>query len=156
GDEVLAVASLARAVSGEATLADVGALTWMTLRHVLPCASLALFVREDGKDAVTARYAAGLHAPAIRGARKSLGSGIAGWAGATGRFVLNADPALDLGHAVAAMTPALRSSLTMPLMHEGVMIAVLALYASEEHAYSEDHARLLDLLAPKLAAAFAP
>jgi hypothetical protein len=32
---------------------------------------------------------------------------------------------------------------------------VLSLYSAEVEAFSEDHARLVDLLAPKLAASFA-
>ena len=67
--EVLAVASLARAVSGEATIADVGALTWMMLRQVVPCTSMAIFLYEDKLDAVAVQYADGAHAALVRGTR---------------------------------------------------------------------------------------
>ena len=45
--EVLAVTSLARAVSGEATIGDVGALTWMMLRQVIPCVSMGIFLHDE-------------------------------------------------------------------------------------------------------------
>ena len=45
--------------------------------------------------------------------------------------------------------------LALPLIHEGEICAVLALYASSKHAFTDDHARLLELLAPKLAASLA-
>jgi GAF domain-containing protein len=142
-------------VSGDATLSDVGALTWMMLRQVVPCASIALFLRDAKRDVLVVKYAAGAHASTLRGTNKSLGSGIAGWAATTGRFVLSADPALDLGSDTANLMPPLQSSLTMPLSSEGTVVAVLSLYASEPNAFSDDHARLLDLLAPKLAVSFA-
>jgi len=154
-NEVLAVASLARAVSGEAEIADVGALTWMMLRPVLPCVSMALFVYDEKLDALTAEYVAGLHAGLIRGRRQTLGSGVAGWAAATRRFVLNADPASDVGTDAASAASPLRSSLTMPLVHSGELVGVISLYASTADAFSDDHARLLTLLAPSLATSIA-
>jgi GAF domain-containing protein len=149
--EVLAVASLARAVSGEAGIADVGALTWMMLRPVLPCESMALFVYDEKQDSVVAEYAAGLHAGAVRGTRLTVGSGVAGWAAANRRFVLNSDPAIDLGAHIASAMPPLRSCLSMPLEHQGTFVAVVSLYASAANAFTDDHARLLTLLAPSLA-----
>ena len=153
--EVLAVASLARAVSGEATIADVGALTWMMLRQVVPCASMAIFLYDESADAVTMQYADGTHAAAMRGARLTLGAGIAGWSAANRRFVLNGDPAIDLGPTVVSLTPPLRSSLTVPLMHDNTLVAVVSLYASTPDAFTDDHARLLTLLAPSLATSIA-
>lgn len=149
--EVLAVASLARAVSGQADIADVGALTWMMLRQVVPASSMALFVHDEKVDAVVADYAAGVQAAALRGTRVVLGDGVAGWSAANRRFVLNADPAMDLGFAVAHAAPGLRSSLTVPLVHDGALVGVLSLYASGRDAFSDDHARLLTLLSPSLA-----
>lgn len=149
--EVLAVASLARAVSGEAELADVGALTWMMLRQVMPAASMALLVHDEREDALSADYAAGAHAAAIRGTRVVIGAGVAGWCAANRRFVLNADPAMDLGFAVAHAAPALRSSLTAPLLHDGALVGVVSLYATAAEAFTDDHARLLTLLSSSLA-----
>jgi putative nucleotidyltransferase with HDIG domain len=153
--EVLAVASLARAVSGEAGIADVGALTWMMLRQLVPAVSMSLFTYDEKRDAITAAYAGGVHSAALRGTRMAIGAGVAGWAAANRRFVLNADPGIDLGPVLAGATPPLAASLTMPLLHEGALIGVLSMYASEQNAFSDDHARLLTLLAPSLATSIA-
>lgn len=154
-DEVLAVTSLARAVAGEASLTDVGALAWMMIRNVVPCASMALFINDDGQDAVDARFAAGAHAAALRRVRKARGAGISGWASATRRGVLNADASLDLGPDAGTLSPPLRSALAVPLTHDGMCVGVLALYASTPNAFSEDQLRLLELLGPSFAAAIA-
>jgi GAF domain-containing protein len=153
--EVLAVASLARAISGDATLADVGALTWMMLRQVVPCTSMGIFLYDESEDAVILQYADGVHATAMRGARRTLGSGIVGWSAANRRFVLNGDPTIDLGPSILSFTPPLRSSLTIPLVHDNSLIAVVSLYASTPEAFTDDHARLLTLLSPSLATSIA-
>jgi putative nucleotidyltransferase with HDIG domain len=154
-NEVLAIASLARAVSGEAGIADVGALTWMMLRQVLPAVSMSLFTYDERRDILTAQYAAGAHAGTLRGMQMAVGAGVAGWAAAQRRFVLNADAAIDLGPLMAAATPPLKAALTMPLVHEGALIGVVSLYAAAQEAFSDDHARLLTLLSPSLAMSIA-
>ena len=153
--EVLAVTSLARAVTGEATIADVGALTWMMLRQVIPCVSMGIFLHDEQLDAAVIQYADGAHASLLRGARVTLGTGIAGWAAAHRRFVLNGDPSMDLGPGVVSFSPPLRSSLTVPLIREKNLIAVISLYGSTPDAFTDDHARLLTLLAPSLATSLA-
>jgi putative nucleotidyltransferase with HDIG domain len=154
-DEVLAVTSLARTVAGEASITDVGALAWMTLRNVVPCTSMALFVNDEGSDDVSVRFAAGAHTPHLRQMRKSRGTGVAGWVSAARRGALNAEASLDLGASVSVLSPPLLATLAVPLTHEGTSVGVLALYSSTPNAFSEDHLRLLELLAPSFAASVA-
>jgi putative nucleotidyltransferase with HDIG domain len=151
-EEVLGVSSLARALGGEASLADAGALSWMMLKQVLPCSSMGLFVPDERHDTVVGCYAAGSHAALIRGLQASPGDGIVGWVAGHRRPAVNAEPALDLGLGAASLQPPLLSALAVPLVHDGALVAVLAVYGTTRNAFSEDHARLLDLLAPKLAA----
>ncbi len=151
-EEVLGVTSLARAVAGEASVADVGALCWMMLKPMLPCAAIGLFVPDERNDTVVGRYAAGHHAGMLRSLCTPVGNGVVGWVAAHRRAALNAEPALDFGLRATTLDPPLRSSLAIPLMHEGTLVAVLAIYATSEGAFTDDHGRLLDLLAPKLAA----
>jgi putative nucleotidyltransferase with HDIG domain len=154
-EEVLGVSSLARALGGEANLADVGALSWLMLKQVLPCASMGLFVPDERHDTVVGCYAAGTHAGLIRNLRVSPGDGIVGWVAGHRRPAVNAEPALDFGGSGTSLQPPLLSALAVPLIHDGTLVAVLSVYATSRGAFSEDHARLLDLLAPRLAASIA-
>jgi putative nucleotidyltransferase with HDIG domain len=154
-EEVLGVSSLARALGGEATVADAGALSWMMLKQVLPCTSMGLFVPDEPHDLVVGCYAAGNHAGLIRSLHAAPGDGIVGWVAGHQRTAVNAEPALDFGASAAALQPPLLSALAVPLVHDGLLVAVLAVYASNRGAFSEDHARLLDLMAPRLAASIA-
>jgi GAF domain-containing protein len=154
-EEVLGVTSLARAVAGEASVADVGALCWMMLKSMLPCAAIGLFVPDERNDTVVGRYAAGSHSGMLRNLCTPTGDGVVGWVAAHRRTAVNAEPAIDFGPRAASLDPPLRSSLAIPLVHEATLVAVLVIYASAEGAFTDDHGRLMDLLAPKLAASLA-
>ena len=153
--EVLTISSLARAVAGNASIADVGALAWMTLRSVLPATSMAIFVEDERQDLLTVSYAAGAHVPMLRQLKKARGGGIAGWAAVNRRGVLNADAALDLGLSAHALEPPLRSAVTVPLTSDGRVVGVLSCYAASAPGFTEDHLRLLELLAASLGSAIA-
>jgi GAF domain-containing protein len=147
---VLALSGLSRAVGRAAQLSDVGPLLWVLLRHIVPCDALALFLPDEAHDHVVVRFAAGLHADAIRGITRPASMGIAGWVAVNRRPVLNAEPVLDLGFR-ASSSPALRSSLVVPLVGSDAVIAVLALYSKDLLAFTDDHVEMLDLLGPRLA-----
>jgi putative nucleotidyltransferase with HDIG domain len=152
-DAMLAVASLSRAVEGNARIADVGALLWMIVPQILPCDTFAIFVADDDRDEMVIRYAAGAHAQATRGVSRASGAGIAGWVAANRTAAVNADPTIDLGHHASDSSRPLRSCLAAPLLVGDKVIAVIALYSAAASAYRDDNVRLLDLLAPRLASA---
>jgi len=152
-DAMLALASLSRAVEGNARIADVGALLWMIVPQILPCDTFAIFVADDDRDEMVIRYAAGAHAQATRGISRASGAGIAGWVAANRTAAVNADPTIDLGHHASDSSRPLRSCLAAPLLAGDKVIAVIALYSAAASAYRDDNVRLLDLLAPRLASA---
>jgi len=148
-DGLLAFTSLSRALDGHARLSDVGALTWLLSRHILACDAMAIFIVDEAGDRVVVRYAAG---PGIaRGMSSHVGTGIAGWVAATRKPAVNSDPALDLGAVVSSGARPLRSCVALPLVDRDVLVGVLAFYAQAPEAFTDDHLRLLDLVAPKLA-----
>ena len=154
-DGLLAITSLSRALGGEARLSDVGSLLWLLSRHIVECQAMAIFMADPAGDQVVARFAAGAAAGTLRGTSRPLGSGIAGWVATTRKPAVNADPELDLGPVLASSARRLKSCLALPLIDSDVVVAVLAFYAETPDAFSDDHLRLLDLLAPRLARSLA-
>jgi GAF domain-containing protein len=149
-DGVLALGGLSRAVGQAARLSDVGPLLWVLLRQIVPCDALALFLPDESQQHVVVRYAAGLHADVIRGVTRPAAMGIAGWVAVNRAPILNAEPVIDLGFR-ASSSPALRSSVVVPLVDSDAVIAVLALYSKDLLAFTDDHLEMLDLLGPRLA-----
>jgi GAF domain-containing protein len=101
---------------------------------------------------MTARYAAGAHARLLNGIARPVATGIAGWAAINRRSVLNAEPVFDLG-VDARASHSLRSSAVVPLVDNGTVVAVLALYSKKLLAFTDDDLSLLELLGPRLALA---
>jgi putative nucleotidyltransferase with HDIG domain len=154
-DGLLAITSLSRALGGEARLSDVGSLLWLLSRHIVECHAMAIFMTDVESENVVARYAAGAEAARLRGTSRPLGAGIAGWVAATRKPAVNADPELDFGSKLTSVPKPLRSCLALPLIDSDVVVAVLAFYAETPNTFTDDHLRLLDLLAPRLARSLA-
>jgi putative nucleotidyltransferase with HDIG domain len=154
-DGLLAITSLSRTLGGEARLSDVGSLLWLLSRHIVDCQAMAIFMADDTPDHVVARYTAGAEAAVLRGTSRRLGAGIAGWVASTRKPAVNADPELDFGPALASAARPLRSCLALPLIDSDIVVAVLVFYAEAPEAFNDDHLRLLDLLAPRLARSLA-
>ena len=99
---------------------------------------------DDAAEQVDRSLRRGRSRPAARrGSRVRPASGIAGWVALNRRSVVNAEPVFDLGvHARASR--ALRSSVVVPLVDNGTVVAVLALYSKDllgVHGRSRQHAR---------------
>jgi putative nucleotidyltransferase with HDIG domain len=155
-DEIVAFTSLARAVSGEAGLSDLGSVVWVMVRQIVPSTGLALFVPDQSTDSMVATYAAGPYAVALRGARYEMSHGPVGWSAVNRRMIVNGDALVDvdtMDTSVAGAPP--HWVCTLPLVHEGNCVAVVALYAPKTAPFAEQQAQLLELLAPRLADAVA-
>jgi putative nucleotidyltransferase with HDIG domain len=155
-DELVAFTSLSRAVRGEAGLSDVGALVWMMVRQVVPCESIALFLHDEAADAMVARYAAGSCAAALRQSRHAMSQGVVGWTAVNRRVIVNSEATIDVPPGVLPNDVAEPHWMcAVPLVHEDSLAAVVALYSSNPMPFTEQHAQVLELLAPRLAAAIA-
>jgi GAF domain-containing protein len=146
--------SLSRAMCGEAGVCDVGSLVWMMVRQVVPCESMAVFVHDDVTDTMVAQYAVGAHADALRQSSHPMMHGPIGWTGVTRRAIVNAEAAAA-SKPDAQAGPAPFWVCTVPLVFEESLTAVIGLYASEPSPFTAQHAQMLELLTPRLAAAFA-
>ena len=148
-EQIAAFTSLSRAMSGEAGLSDLGALIWMLVRDVVPCTSLALFLPDERADAMVARFAAGAQAPALRSARYGMSRGAVGWTAVNRRMIVNGDPVSGADGLDPSLPP--QSVCTLPLVDDGRLVAVLALYTARATPFADAQAHLLELLAPRLA-----
>ncbi len=149
-DDVLSFVSLARMASGSSGLTDVLALSGRLVRDIVPGAVGAWYVLEDGARLTLAGTFG-------EGADRCLpfvvvGDKLTGWVAANRQVIVNSDAALNLG-AAAQAAPALRSCLSVPLLSGGTLAGVLSLYGSARDAFTDDHGRLVQMVAPHLAQA---
>jgi GAF domain-containing protein len=148
-DELLAFVSLARVTSRTATLRDVGILAWGYLRHLAPRTTFALLTVDTARGVLASQYAAGPAAPALDGLSIGVGQRVSGWVAANWRPMFNADARLDL----ADRAGDLRFAASMPLIDDGRLIGVLALYSAEP--FGDAQTRRLEMITPHVAASLA-
>jgi len=146
---MLAVFSLARAMSGEITLADAAFLIGTHLRRIVPSSTCAFFVSDPATDDLVARHVFGTGAAILQGMRIPTGNRLSGWVAANKQMMINSDAALDLGAEAARLS--LRSCLSTPLLAGEVLVGVLTLYSTDRSGFTEDRARVTHMLAPHIA-----
>jgi GGDEF domain-containing protein len=78
---------------------------------------------------------------------------LSGWVAANRQTIRNSDPLLDLGESARAMTPRPRSCLATPLLSAKTLVGVLTLYSSTKDAYSEEHQRIIEVIARQVSPA---
>ena len=153
GDDVLAFVSLARLASGTVALSDILALSTNLVRNVVPAASGGWYLLGAGGDRLTAADAFGPAAGSVRGQSMRVGEKLTGWVAANRQAIVNSDATLDLGRAAAQVAPPITSCLSVPLTAGDALVGVLTLYTSESGGFTEDHGRVVEMVAPHVAQA---
>ena len=80
-----------------------------------------------------------------------VGDKLTGWVASNRQVIVNSDAALDLGPRASAA--GLVSCMSVPLLAGDTLVAVLTLYGRERDAFSDDFGRLVQMVAPHIAAA---
>ena len=148
---LLAFVSLSRLASGDASLGDVLALGSRLLTDIVPGATGAWFVPDGHRDGLVVADAFGPSASALSGVTVAIGDRLTGWVAANRQGIINSDAALDLG--TRSETASLQSCMSVPLLMGESLVGVLSLYAPSANAFADDCGRLIQMVAPHIAAA---
>jgi len=152
-DEMLTLFDLARSLTASMGVQDGTELIAKHLRRLVPSSACVFYIYDIDADDLVATHASGEHAAHIKGLRVPIGERLSGWVAANRMTIRNSDPVLDLGESARAMTPRPRSSLSTPLVAGKALVGVLSLYSSNKDAYSEDHERIIEVVARQVSAA---
>jgi GAF domain-containing protein len=111
--------------------------------------ALVAFYEYDSQIDQLVRVAADGPAAGVALQRIWPGQGVSGWVAANRRPMANSDAALDLGDDAARANPPLRFCVSVPIVHDNELLAVLTVYAP--NAFSESDQGLIEMLADELA-----
>lgn len=150
-EEMLILYELARGLAGHVQLSDAGDLISKHLRRIVPASACVFFLYEPERDILNVAYASGEQANEFGGLRVSRGERLTGWVAANKRSILNADPILDLGESGRGLRPRFRSCLSTPLIADTDLVGVLSVYSAKPKAFTEDHRRILEVIARQVA-----
>lgn len=146
-EEMLTLFHLAGGLSQNMGLADIGDLVAKHLRRLVPCSLCVFFVYRVDSDTLVAAHAVGEGAPLVSGLSIDVGERLSGWVAANRRTIRNSDPVLDLGELARHVSPRPRSCLSTPMLSGGQLVGVLALYSPQRDSFTEEHQRLLEVVA---------
>jgi GAF domain-containing protein len=82
-----------------------------------------------------------------------FGENLTGWVASNRQAIVNSDASLDLGARAADAAPPLATCLSVPLVAGHTLVAVLTMYAPGRDVFTEDLGRLVQMIAPHIAAA---
>ncbi len=148
--DLVAFVSLARVASGDHSVLDVLGLASTLVAGVMPGITGAWFLPDERSDRLQVADAFGPHAARVAGQSVRMGERLTGWVAARRQPIVDADAALDLGVSDDAMP--LRRCMSVPVAMGDELAAVLTLYASEAAEFNADYARVVQIVAPHLAA----
>ncbi len=121
------------------------------LLELLPAHSCALYLNDAARNELVTRHAAGPLAAELQQRTYTRSAGAIGWAFATGRPVVNGDPRGDLGADCEIEAGRAVSSLVFPISDGKQVLGVIGLYSDAKNAFTDNHIRILETLAPQLA-----
>jgi diguanylate cyclase (GGDEF)-like protein/putative nucleotidyltransferase with HDIG domain len=146
-EEMLLLYELARSLSGRLDLGDAADVISKHLRRLVPATTCVFFLYDSDSDELVAAHAAGENSSHFSDIRIAMGQRLSGWVAANRQTIVNSDPMLDLGEVARALKPPLRSCLSTPLLVSSDLVGVLTVYSTHRDAFSEDHRRLVEVVA---------
>jgi putative nucleotidyltransferase with HDIG domain len=152
-DEMLTLFELARSLTASMGVQDGTELIAKHLRRLVPSSACVFYLYDVDRDELIAAHASGENATHLKGLRIPMGQRLSGWVAANRQTIRNSDPVLDLGESARAMHPRPRSCLSTPLLSGTTLVGVLSLYSSNKDAYSEEHERIIEVVARQVSAA---
>jgi GGDEF domain-containing protein len=146
-EESLVLYDLARALNGHLDLKHAGDIVAKHVRRVIPASTCVFYIYDPLTDELEAEHASGEGAGHFAGIRIPRGQRLSGWVAANKQTIVNSEPVLDLGEVARIMKPRPRSCLSTPLVADGELVGVLTLYTSDKEAFSENHRRVIEVVA---------
>src|SRR5262249_22268390 len=146
-DEMLTLYELATSLADHTNVADTGDAIAKHVRRLIPASLCVFYSYDTERDEIHATHVVGDSGSNVKGLRIPLGQRLSGWVAANRQSIVNSDPTLDLGEVARAATPRLKSCLSTPVVCEDQLVGVLSLYSSTQDCFTEEHRRILEVVA---------
>lgn len=153
-EEMLTLFELARGLNAPMELSDVCDLVAKHLRRLVPFAMCVFYAYEETSDELVVAHAVGEHAPLVSKLRIGLGQRLSGWVAANRQSIRNSEATLDLGESWRTLPERPKSCLSTPLLSGPSLVGVLTLYSPVNDAFSDEHQRILEIIAGQISRIF--
>lgn len=146
--ELFALYDIAQTLSTTLNVQETLGLIASKTKKVVDYSTFAVFLVDAGRKVIRAEFARGLREGDMAGLAIPIGEGLSGKVAANGIPMRSDDPGGDLefGRPGPSGVEWL-SGLSVPLVRERDIIGVITLYHCDRNAFTEDHQRLLGIVA---------
>lgn len=149
--EFFALYEVSQALPKAADLASTLEAVIAKTQQMVPCVTCAVFLK-TGEDELTATAVAGMYSDLLLNMTMKVGEGLSGRVFQGLQPMANAMATLDVGRKIPPEeTVELNSALIVPIRSNGEALGTLSVYDSSYNIYTEDHVRLLGLIADHIA-----
>jgi diguanylate cyclase (GGDEF)-like protein len=143
--EVYALYEIARTLGSTLRLSEVLDLVVSRIAQLIPFRTCVVYLAMPGGAELTARFASGANAAALRGRRVRVGEGITGWAAAHRSSRFSGNPDLEMGGA-GLDSDAYGTIAAFPLCHGEEVLGVITLAYPKTGACSDDDVRAMEII----------
>ncbi|UCH35601.1 MAG: diguanylate cyclase [Armatimonadota bacterium] len=146
--ELFALYDVAQTMSATLNVQETLNLIASKTKKVVDYSTCIVFLLDEARTAIRAEFAQGLRENELVGMTIPVGEGVSGKVAGSGLPMRGDDPGTDLEWARPGPSGGdLESVLAVPLTHEREIIGVISLYHTQKQVFTEDHQRLLSIVA---------
>jgi diguanylate cyclase (GGDEF)-like protein/putative nucleotidyltransferase with HDIG domain len=153
--EVYALYEIARTFGSSLDIGDRAHVLVDKVSHVVPYDTCVVYLFDEVKNYARVTHVAGRHAEVLRARCVAPGEGVIGFVLANRCPVNGFDPMLDFTEFALPEEEHYHSMVALPLLKEERLLGVIAVYSHDYEPYTDDHVRLLDMVARLAGDAFA-
>jgi diguanylate cyclase (GGDEF)-like protein len=153
--EVYALYEIARTFGSSLDIGDRAHVLVDKVSHVVPYDTCVVYLFDEVKNYARVTHVAGRHAEVLRERCVAPGEGVIGFVLANRCPVNGFDPMLDFTEFALPEEEHYHSMVALPLLKEERLLGVIAVYSHDYEPYTDDHVRLLDMVARLAGDAFA-
>ena len=135
---------LEAALRGHRTSREIAEIVARHIRRLVPFSLSILYSYDVRTDELVAEHVTGEAGHLVSDLRISRGERLSGWVAANRQTILNSDAMLDLGEISAQTTPPLRTAVSVPLIADNELLAVLTLYSATER-FTDGHRQIVEI-----------
>jgi diguanylate cyclase (GGDEF)-like protein/putative nucleotidyltransferase with HDIG domain len=145
--EVFVLFEMLQTIGNSLSRPDTLTIIASKIEKIIPFSTLVIYLLDDDQGVLTPAHVTGQKPDAFKEVSIELGTRLAGWVAANNRMLYNVHPGPDVMLLPDQFRKHYHNSILAPLVHEDRPLGTLALYWSGNERYSDDHVRLMEIIA---------